>query len=292
MSPSAHRPCWRNALPSVWLAAPCLLILTAAPAALAHNAESTSYKVINSTLDNGGGESGSTTYRLNGRLGGVLSGAASSSTYRMAVGSGAGAVQFISDTPSGSVPSITGVAGSGNASASVGSGAWLFGPEGNGPYQSAGFITLQGHAKSPAAPPPAGLTFPYGLFDFVAYNGTPGSTFTFTVTYPGPLPAGVQYWKYGPTPDNHSPHWYVLPDVVFTDNTATISIVDGQIGDDDLIANSMIVDQGGPGYLTTQAIPSLSAWALMLLSPLLAGLAWPALRRHRPGRTHGPGSAA
>ena len=145
-----------------------------------------------------------------------------------------------------------------------------FAPIGVGAMQSAFFIPLTGHPKSPPEGP-EGVTFPYGLLDFVMTGCTPGSTLTFTVTYPGSIPAFTAYWKYGPTPGNPTPHWYTLP-ATFGANTATFSITDGGLGDDDLAANGTIVDQGGPGF-TPRTVPTLSTWMLALLAMLMLGAA-------------------
>ncbi len=134
------------------------------------------------------------------------------------------------------------------------------------------------------APPPPfpGILFPYGLFGFTAVCPPQNGTLTLTVTYPDPLPPGTQYWKYGPTSDNTAPHWYVLPANI-TGNTATFTITDGGLGDDDLAADGDIVDQGGPGapsFVDTAAgIPTLHEWALLLFSALFGGLLWRTRRR-------------
>jgi hypothetical protein len=60
---------------------------------------------------------------------------------------------------------------------------------------------------------------------------------------------GTQYWKYGPTPSDPTSHWYQIPmGDDDGDNVITITLVDGGLGDDDLTANGVIVDQGGPAY--------------------------------------------
>jgi hypothetical protein len=120
-----------------------------------------------------------------------------------------------------------------------------------------------------AAPPPADTIFPHGLFDFAAGGCAPGSTLNFTMTYPQALPPSARYWKYGPTPGDPAPHWYVLPAAI-GGNQATFSITDGGLGDDDLTANGTIVDQGGPGSGGASDIPTLSGWGLVLLSLALA----------------------
>jgi uncharacterized repeat protein (TIGR01451 family) len=140
-------------------------------------------------------------------------------------------------------------------------------------------------AFTPAPTPlPPGITFSYGVFGFTAVC-PPGGTVTLTLTYPNPLPAGTQYWKYGPTSSNPTAHWYVLPPNIatITGNTAVFTITDGGLGDDDLVADGDIVDQGGPGVpgvgSGAATIPTLSEWALILLSVLLGGLFWRAKRR-------------
>lgn len=127
---------------------------------------------------------------------------------------------------------------------------------------------------SPLTPP--GVTFPHGLFEFAATqcsgNEAP-ATIELSITYPQPLPAGTRYYKWGPTPANTTPHWYEMPATI-SGNTATFSITDGDLGDDDLRVNGTIVDQGGPGVgggaTGVAAVPTLSEWALVLMASLLA----------------------
>jgi len=156
---------------------------------------------------------------------------------------------------------------------------------GGGPgcgFTSARFIPVSGDPDSPpAGTAPAGITFPHGLFDFTLGGCAPGSTITMTIIYPTPLPRGTVYWKYGPTPASPSARWYILPSSL---SVATMSFVipDGGLGDDDLAANGIIVDQGGPGVgSTSNPIPALSPWMLALLGLLVAGIAASGLRRGR-----------
>ena len=158
-----------------------------------------------------------------------------------------------------------------------------------------GTVTLSGGGAScslvnpqfiaaPASPPP-GVAFPFGLFDFNASGCTIGATIQIQIVYSQPLPAGTQYWKYGPTPGNLAPHWYVMPGSNVAGNTATFSITDGSFGDDDVTANGTIVDQGGPGTpgggsaVGAVEIPTLGEYALALLALLLASMAALRLRR-------------
>ncbi|MDG4549106.1 MAG: IPTL-CTERM sorting domain-containing protein, partial [Candidatus Contendobacter sp.] len=141
-----------------------------------------------------------------------------------------------------------------------------------------------GSTSFPAAPTPLppDVFFPYGLFGFTAVC-PPGGAITLTMTYPNPLPPGTQYWKYGPTAGDPSNHWYVLPATI-AGNTAVFTITDGGLGDDDLVADGDIVDQGGPGVPPSvggdaAGIPTLSEWALLLFGALFGGLLWRTRRR-------------
>jgi hypothetical protein len=119
------------------------------------------------------------------------------------------------------------------------------------------------------------------LFAFTTTGCTPGSTITMTITYPAALAPGTHYWKYGPRPGPIATGWYVLPATI-AGNTATFSITDGGLGDDDLTANGTIVDQGGPGFdPAAAAIPTLSEWMLVLLALMMLGLAMRHLARRR-----------
>ena len=99
------------------------------------------------------------------------------------------------------------------------------------------------------------------------------------------MPAGTQYWKWGPTPGNPVAHWYVMPGSNVSGNSVTFSITDGSFGDDDVTANGTIVDQGGPGVPPGSGvgaavhIPTLSEYALALLAMLLASMGALRLRR-------------
>jgi predicted outer membrane repeat protein len=184
------------------------------------------------------------------------------------VGTGA-ASATVSVTPSAVVTTFSGpsATGTGTITASF---------SGGGPactYTVSRYIPLTGDpASPPAGSAPSGVTFPQGLFLFTATGCTPGSAIIMTITYPSALPSGTQYWKYGPTSTDASPHWYVLPAAI-SGNTVTFSVGDGGLGDDDLAANGTIVDQGGPGVGGPIAgppqVPTLSEWALLALMALL-----------------------
>lgn len=148
------------------------------------------------------------------------------------------------------------------------------------------FISLVGDSGSPPAnSAPQNLVFPFGLFDFAVSGITPGGSLVLNVQYPGAIPAGAVYWKYGPTPDNSTAHWYELPVVVSADRlTVSFTLVDGGLGDDDLLPNGVVVDQGGPAVPASPAeIATLSPGLLALLSLLLLGSGL-AVARTRRGR--------
>lgn len=106
------------------------------------------------------------------------------------------------------------------------------------------------------------------------------------------------YWKYGPSPVSYNcsgaacatAHWYQMPpaQAAIAGNTVTLTITDGGVGDDDLAANGVIVDQGGSGVLGgATSIPTLSEWALLMLAGLmgLAGMAKVRRPQQRPLRS-------
>ncbi|AYM98316.1 IPTL-CTERM sorting domain-containing protein [Acidovorax sp. 1608163] len=187
---------------------------------------------------------------------------------------------FTVSPPPTAGPSVSGNTPSGPASAAISTPAWVFAEPGTGKFQNAGFMPLTGHPKSPSEPPPSGVSFPLGLFNLVAISGVPGSAFTVKLTYPTALPPGTQYWKFGPTPGNSTPHWYAFPGAVISGNTITLTVVDGQQGDDDLQANAVILDPGGPALVASTggtgvaAIPTLSEWGKLALFMLMTALAW------------------
>ncbi|RZB31068.1 MAG: hypothetical protein AEth_01022, partial [Candidatus Argoarchaeum ethanivorans] len=94
---------------------------------------------------------------------------------------------------------------------------------------------------------PENLNPVYGFFSFNITGISSGESVNIPLTFPENVPAGTEYWKYGPTPDDNTPHWYQIP--VSDDNgdqIIVITLTDGGIGDDDLTENGVIVDDGGP----------------------------------------------
>ena len=83
----------------------------------------------------------------------------------------------------------------------------------------------------------------YAALSFRTDNCGAGQQVAFTVEFPQDLPPTAQWWRYGPTPDNHTPHWYTIASTV-SGNLIKFNIEDGGLGDDDLLLNSSISDLG------------------------------------------------
>lgn len=110
--------------------------------------------------------------------------------------------------------------------------------------------------------------FPYGIFGFNISGLNGGQTIGITITLPRNISSAAQYWKYGGTPDTPLPHWYQIPlGSNDGDNVITIQLQDGGVGDDDLTANGIILDAGGPaipiagkvtgdGWITSPVTPA------------------------------------
>jgi hypothetical protein len=114
-------------------------------------------------------------------------------------------------------------------------------------HTSAGYLSAAAGVGNPCPDPPD-LFFPHGWFNFVIEGLTSGETVEITIILPDAMPPNTQYWKCGPTPDNPVDHWHEIPmDDNDGDNVIVISITDGSDGDDDLLANAIIVEPGGPG---------------------------------------------
>ena len=119
---------------------------------------------------------------------------------------------------------------------------------------------------------PAGVDFPFGLFEFELLTPVPGGVATITLQLPaGSNPPGTTtvntYYKFGPEPTNNVPHWYEFlydpatdTGVELLDDVLTMTFTDGARGDDDLDAtNGIIIDQGGPAFVSTGGGSSSSA---------------------------------
>ncbi len=197
-------------------------------------------------------------------------GAAAIATVTLAIGAA---------PPSGSSGGVSGPTGSGSGNAV----AAFTSPAAGCAFQSQAFQPVPPNG-------PAGWSFPHGLVDFViggcAVNGT---TVSLTLTFPQALPPGATYWKWGPQTPGGPDVWYQMPGVTISGNQVSFTLTDGALGDDDLSANGVIVDAGGPavpaaappGGDGVAAIPTVSEWGLILLTLLLGGVATGSLQRTR-----------
>jgi|GEM_PF-1249566 len=105
---------------------------------------------------------------------------------------------------------------------------------------------------------PPGIDFPVGFLEFTVAGIANGAATAVTLLLP-PDTVAQSYYKYGPTPDDGTPHWYEFlydadtgTGAVITGNQVVIHFVDGARGDDDLSENGLVVDPGAPIIFTNQ----------------------------------------
>ena len=111
---------------------------------------------------------------------------------------------------------------------------------------------------------PAGLNLHSGLFSFEVADIPAGSSVAVDMVLPQ-TDTSTSYWKYGPPALNASPRWFNWTFDAATGVGAerthfdgplgrfpgfTLHFTDGRFGDEDNLANGVIVDPGGPGTLT------------------------------------------
>ncbi len=96
---------------------------------------------------------------------------------------------------------------------------------------------------TPGTPPPAGSAFD-GVFT-TKIECTPGATITVTYIFPQNLPAGTKWYKYIET-NPVGQQWVEYPNAVIIGNTVIVQLTDGGQGDQDGIANGIILDPSGP----------------------------------------------
>jgi hypothetical protein len=143
---------------------------------------------------------------------------------------------------------------------------------------------------------PRNWNFPFGFFDFTVDDLSDGQCRVVRLKLPH-TPSIETYFKYGPTPLNPEPHWYKFMYDSRTNVGAKINhypdedttlvdlyLCDGQRGDDDLVRNGTIVDQGGPA--SAIPIPTLSEWGF-IAAALILGIAGAMRMRRRSGICRG-----
>ena len=102
--------------------------------------------------------------------------------------------------------------------------------------------------ENPSPRDAPGVSFPVGFFGFKVQGLVPGASTTVEIF----LPEGTtvpSYWKFGPTSDNPRRHWYEFTldgttGAEITGNVITLHFVDGQRGDDDMMENGEVLDEG------------------------------------------------
>ena len=99
-------------------------------------------------------------------------------------------------------------------------------------HQSAGNFTI---------PAPQLVGYPYAAISFRADNCA--SSQSFDVDFPLDLPPTSQWWVYGPTADNLSPHWYRIASGV-SGKRISFTINDGGPGDSDIRTNGIYTSLG------------------------------------------------
>jgi len=172
-------------------------------------------------------------------------------------------------TPWASASSVTTATGTGTASFAA-------------PCGSISGLTAIPEGSLPTTGKP-NLAFPHGFFSFDITGLTPGQMVTVTITLPtGAAP--TQYWKYHP---NTQGGWVQIPMTVVSPNVIRITLVDGGLGDDDGLANGVIVDQGAPasGAVGWETYPISKVRVFLpwiaLLAAVMAGASLLVLRRRR-----------
>ena len=106
---------------------------------------------------------------------------------------------------------------------------------------------------------PLDVDFPYGFFEFTIEGMEVGGSTTVTLHCPSGSTFDT-YYKFGSTLSNNIDHWYeFLNDgqtgAEINRDVITLHFVDGKRGDDDLTADGILIDVGGPGVSGVSVAP-------------------------------------
>ena len=100
----------------------------------------------------------------------------------------------------------------------------------------------------------------------------PGSAVTVDVTWPSLDPASL-YLKLARLPGGPAtPIWYEPAGYSVVGTTTRFTVVDGGVGDDDLAANGVIVDPGGPALVAAALLTEIPTTGPVALALTLLGL--------------------
>jgi len=147
----------------------------------------------------------------------------------------------------------------------------------NGEAESTELFLSKGSfdAQSESIVPPenAPASFPLDLFSFSIADLNNGDDVTVTFTLNQNLPANTRYYKYINGSYIEYPNTSGLSD---GDNQFSITLTDGENGDDDGLVNGHIIDPGGPGIpfststvATFTSVPTLSEWGMLIFICIL-----------------------
>lgn len=131
---------------------------------------------------------------------------------------------------------------------------------------------------------PAGQTMPHGMLQFKLI-GCDTSPVTMSVTWPTAV-QGLSKWGKVTSDAVQNTH-FAPTGLQASGNTTSFTVQDGQLGDDDWTVNGEIVDPVGATVPAAAVatnptpVPTLSQWALVLLSLLAAALGMGMLRCRR-----------
>ena len=105
------------------------------------------------------------------------------------------------------------------------------------------------------------LTFPVGAFEYFITGLNPGDATTVVIKLP-PGTVVNSFFKFGKRPgdDKDTCYEFLFDPLTGTgaeilNGTIVIHLIDGELGDDDLTPNGVIVEPGGPGFLSDEPPP-------------------------------------
>jgi len=120
-----------------------------------------------------------------------------------------------------------------------------------------------------------------------------GGSTTVTLFLPPEVTANT-YYKFGSTPDKPTPHWYEFlfdgtTGAEIIDDRILLHFMDGQRGDDDLMADGEIIDWGGPGVRPVRPVGGyvvlvdklelLGPWIILVVLAAVGAIGATLLRR-------------